>query len=169
MATKTLQGFYTKIGNKGIFLESSLEKKSKTVVDRMIESVGKVSGAAPFIIEHNKENKACRESMQQKMAKATLDNRMTSSGQPYVTIYGDGFCDNFQSETYGDLIIVREKDVDNAQINGQEHIFGDRFDRELEYILHMLQTTNQPTAVITISDNPMLKDYKFLITPIPNK
>lgn len=169
MATKTLQGFYTKIGDKGVFLESSLEKKSKTVVDRMIEAVGMVSGAAPFIIEHDKENKACRESMQRKMAKATLDNRMTSSGQPYVAIYGDGFCDAFESETYGDLLIVREKNVGNAQINGHEYLFDEKFGGELEYILHMLQTTNQPTAVITISDNPMLKDYKFLITPIPNK
>ena len=115
MAKNKMTGFFMTVGNKGIFLESSLEKKSKTVVEGMIDAIGKLKGAAAEVIAQCKADRQSYEKIQYDMTKATLEYITTQGGYQYMSIYGDNFTENFPPENYGDVVIIKEGDLDKIE------------------------------------------------------
>lgn len=46
------------------------------------------------------------------------------------------------------------------------HDFDEGFDKGLEFIMEHLNKSREKCAIITLPENPKLKDYAFMITPL---
>ena len=107
------------VGNKGIFLESSLEKKSKTVVEGMIDAIGKLQGSSAELIARCKADKQQYEKIQYAMSRATLEYVTTENGFQYRNVVGVGegndFTVGYPPANYDELIIIKESDLNKTE------------------------------------------------------
>ncbi len=102
---KTMKGFYMTAGTKGIFLESDMEKKCKSVVYAMIDIIGELGNKPKELLDRVKNDKPSCDDIQRRIDAATLEYRTTDNGFKYISIKGKNFTENVPENEAGCLCI----------------------------------------------------------------
>ena len=101
-----IKGYYMTVGNKGFFIRTDAEKRTKHIVQCMIQQIAIYRNLCQDWIDRLMQDKQTIDQIRQNMSPAIIKTVTTDNGYKYYSIVGEYFTCNFPEEDFDKDIIV---------------------------------------------------------------